>query len=114
MRRADSELQSSFLYRVFIEGKGETHTATLLLESFHKTHHLKKLLPWLLGRKPRAGFGNSGEEAAVVERLKLHYVGMTRPSHLLCLAMRKDALTAAQMGEMGARNWRIVDCAAQK
>jgi len=92
--------------------KGETHTATLVLESFHQTHHLKKLVPWLAGKRPKPGADNTGENAASVERLKLHYVAMTRPSHLLCLAMRGDALTTKERGAIQARNWRIIECVA--
>lgn len=92
--------------------KGETHTATLVLESFHQTHHLKKLVPWLAGKRPKAGADNTGEDAALVERLKLHYVAMTRPSHLLCLAMRSDALTTKEREAIQARSWRIIECVA--
>ena len=92
--------------------KGETHTATLVLESYQKAHHLKKLLPWLLGKKPKGGSANGGEDAALIERLKLHYVGMTRPSHLLCLAMRKDTFKPAEIDLMRARNWRVIECVA--
>lgn len=94
--------------------KGETHTGTLVLESYQKTHHLKKLLPWILGKKPKAGNDNLGEDAALTDRLKLHYVAMTRPSHLLCLAMRKDSFTGAELDQMRKRGWRIIDCANQK
>ena len=92
--------------------KGETHTATLVLESFHQTHHLKKLIPWLTGKRPKAETDNTGEDAALVERLKLHYVAMTRPSHLLCLAMRSDAFTTKEREAIQARNWRIIECVA--
>lgn len=92
--------------------KGETHTATLVMESFRQTHHLKKLIPWLVGKRPKAGADNTGEEEALIERLKLHYVAMTRPSHLLCLAMRKDAFTAANLDQIQKKNWRIIECAA--
>lgn len=90
--------------------KGETHTATLVLESFQHAHHLKKLLPWLVGKKPKAGSDNSGENTALLERLKLHYVAMTRASHVLCLAMRKDTFTPAQLDLMRARNWCVIEC----
>jgi DNA helicase-2/ATP-dependent DNA helicase PcrA len=92
--------------------KGETHTATLVLESFHQTHHLKKLLPWLLGKRPKGGSDNTGADAALIERLKLHYVAMTRPSHLLCLAMRRDAFKSAEIDLMRAKNWRVIECVA--
>jgi DNA helicase-2/ATP-dependent DNA helicase PcrA len=83
-----------------------------VLESFNKAHHLKKLVPWLVGKRPKAGADNAGEEAALIERLKLHYVAMTRPSHLLCLAMRSDALSEKDRKAIQARNWRIIDCVA--
>lgn len=92
--------------------KGETHTATLVLESFNKAHHLKRLIPWLVGKRPKAGADNTGEDAPLIERLKLHYVAMTRPSHLLCLAMRRDALSEKDRKAIEARNWRIIDCVA--
>lgn len=92
--------------------KGETHTATLVLESFHQTHHLKKLIPWLAGTRPRPGADNTGEDSALIDRLKLHYVAMTRPSHLLCLAMRSDALKTKEREAILARNWRIIECVA--
>jgi DNA helicase II / ATP-dependent DNA helicase PcrA len=91
--------------------KGETHTATLVLESYHKAHHLKKLVPWLVGKKPKTGSNNTGEKDALIERLKLHYVAMTRPSHLLCLAMRKDAFNATELELIGTKNWRVIELA---
>jgi DNA helicase II / ATP-dependent DNA helicase PcrA len=90
--------------------KGETHTATLVLESYQKAHHLKKLLPWLLGKKPKPRCDNSGEDAALIERLKLHYVAMTRPSHLLCLAMPRSTFKPAEINLMRKRNWRVIEC----
>jgi len=66
--------------------KGQTHTATLVLETFWQKHNLDSLAPWLYGN-------NSGGQSDGVQqqvRLKLHYVAMTRPAHLLCLAMKLD------------------------
>jgi hypothetical protein len=90
--------------------KGETHTATLVLESFNKAHHLKKLIPWLVGKRPKAGSDNAGEDSPLQERLKLHYVAMTRPSHLVCLAMREDAFKPKDLEQMDKRGWRIIKC----
>jgi ATP-dependent exoDNAse (exonuclease V) beta subunit len=83
-----------------------------VLESYHQSHHLKKLIPWLIGKRPKAGADNTGETDALKERLKLHYVGMTRPSHLLCLAMRKDAFKPAELELMRERNWLVIECTA--
>ena len=38
---------------------------------------------------------------------RLHYVAMSRPSHLLCLAMREDALTGVEIGRIIERGWRV-------
>ncbi|MDH4442141.1 MAG: UvrD-helicase domain-containing protein [Rhizobium sp.] len=83
--------------------KGETHTATLVLESFRHKHHLASLKPWLTGAK--TGQGKEGVEN--LKRLKQHYVAMTRPTHLLCLALREDAITAAELTLLKARGWRL-------
>ena len=83
--------------------KGETHTATLVFETFYRTHHLKAVKPWLLGKKA----GGSGEDTPLQSRLKLHYVAMTRPTHLLCLAMRDDAISDKELTQLKARRWRV-------
>ena len=95
--------------------KGETHTATLVLESFFHDHHLKELKPWLLGAK--TGGSSRGPKGRLVRegtrmigRLKLHYVAMTRPTHLLCLAMRADAFEDGELGVIETRGWTVVDC----
>lgn len=70
--------------------KGETHTATLVLETYWQgkngRHNLELLMPWLDGST------SGGDKALVYQksRLKLHYVAMTRPTHLLCLAMKRS------------------------
>lgn len=95
--------------------KGETHTATLVLDSFYYNHHLSELKPWLLGAKS-GGFSTNrrgrqvSEGTRILGRLKLHYVAMTRPTHLLCLAMRKDAFVEGELEILTDRGWAIIDC----
>ena len=88
--------------------KGETHTATLVLETFYHAHHLKKLKPWLLGDRR----GGAGESAALQSRIKLHYVAMTRPSRLLCVALRADSLNDKDIKNLRDRGWRIAHAGA--
>jgi hypothetical protein len=83
--------------------KGETHTATIVLETYHKKYNLTALKPWLLG--DHIGQGDEGPDN--LSRLKQHYVAMTRPSHLLCLAMRQSSLSAGDMARLKERGWRI-------
>lgn len=68
--------------------KGQTHTATLVLETFWHDHNLESLKEWLMGT--RCNGSNLGVRDTC--RLKLHYVAMTRPTHLLCLAMKRSSL----------------------
>ena len=95
--------------------KGETHTATLVLDSFFHSHHLSELKPWLLGTKAGGSTTNKKgnpvwEGTRMLGRLKLHYVAMTRPTHLLCLAMRKDAFSEGELEILDGRGWTIIDC----
>ncbi len=90
--------------------KGETHTATLVLETFWKVHNLAALLPWLGGRE--RGKGSAGKEQ--MDRLKLHYVAMTRPAHLLCLAMKCSSfedgdgeLDKAKIEAVQSHGWNV-------
>ena len=70
--------------------KGETHMSTLVLETFWQDnksrHNLELLLPWLC----KSSCGGQGKGVQQQYRLKLHYVAMTRPTHLLCLAMKQS------------------------
>lgn len=68
--------------------KGETHTATLVLETFWNKHNLEALASWLTGEDSGSPSNGVKQQRS---RLKAHYVAMTRPTHLLCLAMRRDA-----------------------
>lgn len=82
--------------------KGETHTATLVLDTFFHDHNLQELKPWLLG----AHVGKGSVGVRMQARLKQHYVAMTRPTHMLCLAM-KDTFTSAEISILQSRHWRI-------
>lgn len=82
--------------------KGETHTATLVLDTFFHDHHLNALRPWLLGEKT----GQGTEGTRMQSRLKQHYVAFTRPTHMLAIAMR-DNLSAQEIAVLKGRNWRV-------
>lgn len=69
--------------------KGQTHTATLVVESYFKRHDMEELLQWICGENYGAG-SRPGTERT--ERMRLIYTAVTRPSHLLCLAMRRNAI----------------------
>lgn len=69
--------------------KGQTHLATLLLSTFMRKHHFSSLMPWLLGNKSH--LSEAGKEDR--RRLLQTYVAMTRPSHMVCLAIPKSSFS---------------------
>jgi DNA helicase-2/ATP-dependent DNA helicase PcrA len=68
--------------------KGETHSATLLLECVNRAgrkHDLVPVLPLILGSTDIASASASDRQAA-----QLAFVAVTRPRYLLALAMHED------------------------
>jgi hypothetical protein len=97
--------------------KGETHFATLVLETHNHSHSLKSLLPWLLedANGPTDARGKPvGQRQG--KRLRLHYVALTRSTHIICLAIPKTALGEAserdhRIARLTARGWSIKEMA---
>lgn len=69
--------------------KGQTHTATLVLETYNYGHFIASLLPWAAGQKSHGGVR---PQKRISQRLLAMYVAMTRPTHLLCLAISRRTL----------------------
>lgn len=74
--------------------KGQTHCATLYLESFFqkdgnganaKSYESQRLAQQLLGANLAANIGDRVKQSA-----KMAYVGFSRPTDLLCVAIHKD------------------------
>lgn len=89
--------------------KGQTHAATLILETYNRAHILDSLMPWLLGKHSN---GKKCATDTAAQRLMQVYVAMTRPTHLLCLAMRSSSLGAGADRErrqdaLRQRGWSI-------
>ena len=80
--------------------KGETHDATLVLETKNYSHDLQVLMPYLT---------NTASDSPTGERNKKFmrqlYVGMSRPKHLLCLAIHKDHITSEEQAKLTALGW---------
>jgi DNA helicase II / ATP-dependent DNA helicase PcrA len=84
------------------KSKGQTHLSTLVLETYNRTHFLDALMPWMLGKNVS---GTKCTTSAAAQRLMQAYVAMTRPTHLLCLAIRASSLEA---GKGAATNTRLL------
>ena len=88
--------------------KGQTHLATLLLSTYWHKHSAHRLMPWLLGERVNGnGVGTQDRQ-----RLLHAYVAMTRPSHLLCLAVSRSSLGGENMIEENTevlknRGWQV-------
>lgn len=84
--------------------KGETHAATLVVETFAKNQHdLKIVLPVLTGTTHGSQLAGSARR-----HCKRIFVGMTRPSHLLCLAVSAEHVRDDQLAGMAANGWKVV------
>ena len=81
--------------------KGETHDATLYLETDRQgASDLNRILPYY-------GVGKPGKSNLFDYSRKLAYVGMSRPKKLLCVAMQ--AKTYEKSKGVFADDWEIID-----
>lgn len=81
--------------------KGETHDATLYLETDRQgASDLNRILPYY-------GAGEPGKSNLFDYSRKLAYVGMSRPKKLLCVAMQ--AKTYEKSNGVFTEDWEIID-----
>ena len=88
--------------------KGQTHCATLYLESFYyndggKSYESQRLADAFLGNY----ITNRG--IRIQQSLKMTYVGFSRPTNLLCVAIHKDRFYQ-YLSKINKDIWEIVDC----
>ncbi|SHN82357.1 Superfamily I DNA or RNA helicase [Paenibacillus sp. ov031] len=89
---ADEEKENSFEYdnlRIEIESvhgvKGQTHTATLYMETFYFSKTNESIIKYLIGEQQ-----SSGIEEHVEKHIRVAYVAMTRPTDLLCIVLNES------------------------
>jgi DNA helicase-2/ATP-dependent DNA helicase PcrA len=90
--------------------KGQTHLATMVLNTYWHAHSSQQMLPWLLGTK----INKSGAGVRDCKRLLQTYVAMTRPSHLICFAIPRfifgdDQTVARHIATLVERGWRVAE-----
>ncbi|HOO77722.1 MAG TPA: UvrD-helicase domain-containing protein [bacterium] len=90
--------------------KGQTHLATMLLNTYWNGHSSKRILPWLLGQR------SNGDDINVQDskRLLQTYVAITRPSHLVCLAIQRSAfgdsrVFSESLVTLKVRGWNVAE-----
>lgn len=81
--------------------KGRTHLATLVLETFLRTHNMKSILKYLCGTPPNKI--NSAHQ----KKLKCQYVAMTRARALVCLAIPIDFVDTKAQEKLKQIGWSL-------
>ncbi len=94
------EIEISTIHKV----KGETHTATLIVETFKNGYDLFHLLKLLQGKK----FAGANKD-----KKKLLYVAMSRATHFLCLAIHREQkngklITSADITALESSGFRVI------
>jgi hypothetical protein len=80
--------------------KGETHSATLYLETFYYKYDIQRIIKYLKGIYEEP---NSLE----LEALKVAFVGMSRPTHLLCIAAHETTILPHKR-ELEQNGWEVI------
>ena len=87
--------------------KGQTHTATLYLETFYKTgggnYESQRLANQIKGNI----FTKSRTEV-INQSVKMLYVGFSRPTHLLCFAVHKSRFDS-HLSDVDRDVWEVVE-----
>lgn len=84
--------------------KGETHVATLYLETYYKKKHDSERVHEQFKGQPY-----NGNDRDSISNLRVLYVGMSRPRYLLCLAIDKKHFK--NIDSIYLQNtWDIVEC----
>lgn len=95
----DIEIEVSTVHSV----KGETHAATLYLETFYNRHYESERL-----REQFKGVAFTGTEDDTLKSLRVVYVGMSRPRYLLCVAIQKNRFDNMDCQEL-RDIWNVVE-----
>lgn len=85
--------------------KGETHTATLVLETKYYQNDIAHVIDILLGIDSKKQI--AAQKTQFMKRL---YVAMSRPKHLLCLACDKSIFTEERINKINKKpTWNLMD-----
>ena len=86
--------------------KGETHLATLVLESCRRQRYdIKEVLPYLCGDKKAADVTDAMTEGQLMNI----FVGASRPRKLLALAMHADRMNDQTRQKLEEVGWNVLD-----
>lgn len=96
--------------------KGQTHTATLYLETYYqkdgsgasaKSYESQRLAGQLMGNQISSTDGTRVKQSA-----RMAYVGFSRPTHLLSIAIHKDRFDFV-LSDINGDDWEIIEIETQ-
>lgn len=102
--------------------KGETHDATLILETKNYCFDLEAMIPYLIDELPSLEYPNVklGESPSMAafkpnqKFMRQFYVAMSRPRHLLCLAAHNGRIKEGQRKKLMKKGWNILQVGVKK
>lgn len=98
-KEGDVEIEVATVHSV----KGETHAATLYLETFYnKYYESERLIDQF------KGVAFTGTDDDTLKSLRVVYVGMSRPRYLLCVAIQKNRFDNMDCQEL-REIWNVVE-----
>lgn len=89
--------------------KGETHAATLVLETMFHSFDIRKMIDYFLEMESTRKKLSSNQE----KFMKQLFVATTRPKYLVCLAMDKSGLPSPKLKLARTKGWKVVDLTNQ-
>ena len=98
-KEGDVEIEVATVHSV----KGETHAATLYLETFYNRFYESERL-----KEQFKGVAYTGTDDDTLKSLRVVYVGMSRPRYLLCVAIQKDRFDSMDCDEL-REIWNVVE-----
>lgn len=98
-KERDIEIEVATVHSV----KGETHAATLYLETFYNKYYESERL-----KEQFKGVAYTGTDDDTLKSLRVVYVGMSRPRYLLCVAIQKDRFHSIDCQEL-RELWDVVE-----
>lgn len=87
--------------------KGQTHLATLVVETYWYKHNISSILKYLMGNRPKT-INKKTINKRETTRLKCHYVALTRAKGLVCIALANDSVDQAMQKKLQERGWNII------
>ena len=96
--------------------KGMTHCATMYVETFYYKYECNHLIKESKGQLTSPFFRDTsnitGKQAK--QAMKMLYVGMSRPTHLLCYASLKQNWNDERLQKMRNAGWQVIEVSNTK